>query len=158
MTDIPLYFQPTEPSSGVSLVAVDGECEGGAQAELACHLWLNTVLIPGELATPDYNRAWRLGTVLPPPKRAPQAGDRGTFLTIYEVETQRRRTATGRAKQAHRGGGPGRPCSLWPDCERHEGAFGDRIQGRDRCDDPGQYTSGTIRQQGDAAGSRAATN
>ena len=26
MTDIPLYFQPTEPSSGVYLVAIDGEC------------------------------------------------------------------------------------------------------------------------------------
>ena len=63
MTDIPLYFQPTEPSSGVYLVAIDGECDGGAQAELACHLWLNTVLIPGELATSGYNRAWSLRTV-----------------------------------------------------------------------------------------------
>src|ERR1700733_710983 len=87
MTDIPLYFQPTEPSSGVYLVAIDGDCEGGAQAELACHLWLNTVLIPGELATPDYNRAWSLRTVLPLLKRAPEAGDRGTFLTVYEVQT-----------------------------------------------------------------------
>lgn len=87
MTDIPLYFQPTEPSSGVYLVAIDGECEGGAQAELACHLWLNTVLIPGELATSGYNRAWSLRTVLPLLKRAPEAGDRGTFLTVYEVQT-----------------------------------------------------------------------
>ena len=87
MTDIPLYFQPTKPSSGVYLVAIDGECEGGAQAELACHLWLNTVLIPGELATPGYNRAWSLRTVLPLLKRAPEAGDRGTFLTVYEVQT-----------------------------------------------------------------------
>ena len=84
MTDIPLYFQPTKPSSGVYLVAIDGECEGGAQAELACHLWLNTVLIPGELATPGYNRAWSLRTVLSLLKRAPEAGDRGTFLTVYE--------------------------------------------------------------------------
>ena len=87
MTDIPLYFQPTEPSSGVYLVAIDGECEGGAQAELACHLWLNTVLIPGELATSGYNRAWSLRTVLPLLKRAPEAADRGTFLTVYEVQT-----------------------------------------------------------------------
>ena len=88
MTDIPLYFQPTKPSSGVYLVAIDGECEGGAQAELACHLWLHTVLIRGELATPGYNRAWSLRTVLPLLKRAPEAGDRGTFLTVYEVQTE----------------------------------------------------------------------
>jgi hypothetical protein len=87
MTDIPLYFQPAEPSSGVYLVTIDGECEGGAQAELACHLWLNTVFIPGELATSGYNRAWSLRTVLPLLKRAPEAGDRGTFLTVYEVQT-----------------------------------------------------------------------
>jgi len=72
MTDIPLYFQPTKPSSGVYLVAIDGECEGGAQAELTCHLWLNTILIPGELTTPGYNRAWSLRTVLPLLKRAPR--------------------------------------------------------------------------------------
>jgi len=37
--------------------------------------------------TPGYNRAWRLRTVLPLLKRAPEAGDRGTFLTVYEVQT-----------------------------------------------------------------------
>ena len=64
MTDIPLYFQPTEPSSGVYLVAIDGECEGGAQAELACHLWLNPFSSPASSPRPVILYAGILDTFL----------------------------------------------------------------------------------------------
>jgi hypothetical protein len=84
---IPLYFHPAKPSANIYLVTVDGDCDGGAEAELVFDLWLNTVLIPGELAAPGYNRAWSLHTVMPLTKCVPEAGDRGKFLTVYEVQT-----------------------------------------------------------------------
>lgn len=87
--NIPLHFQPAKPSAANTfLVAVDGECEGATGVvELGFNLWLNTVFIPSELARPGYNRAWSLRTVLRLTKRVPEAGDRGKFLAVYEIQT-----------------------------------------------------------------------
>ena len=50
-------------------------------------LRINTVFIPSELASSGYSRAWSLRTVLPLTKRVPEAGDRGKYLTVYEIQT-----------------------------------------------------------------------
>jgi hypothetical protein len=87
--EIPLYFQPQKPSQSgnVYLLTVDGECAAEAGRELDFYRWLNTVHIPNELAAPGYTRAWSLRAVLPSARRAPEAGARGKYLTVYEVQS-----------------------------------------------------------------------
>ena len=89
-TDIPLYFQPASPASAgnIYLVTVDGGCTGaGGVGEAVFYLWLNTVFIPSELAAPGVQRAWSLRTALPLIKSVREAGPRGAYLTIYEIQT-----------------------------------------------------------------------
>jgi len=87
---IPIYFQPkkAEASDKTYLILVDNECTNAdPMAKIALMHWVNLSLIPSELTTPGFKRAWSLDSILPLTKRVPEAGDVGSFLTVYEVET-----------------------------------------------------------------------